>query len=49
MKQRFVHCTYRREPIPMGKSRTRCPVCGATVQQRRPTDGHYVEVRQVEG
>jgi len=30
---KYVQCVYMREPglIPMGKSRTRCPKCGAVV------------------
>lgn len=29
MKDREVYCHYAREWLPMGRSRTRCPRCGA--------------------
>lgn len=40
---RVVHCTYTPEPVPMGRARTRCPSCGAVVQEEIPKSAHYVE------
>lgn len=38
-------CVYRRGPVDLGRSRTRCPACGAELQSTRPQDGHYIEPR----
>lgn len=29
--KREVHCPYARDWIPLGRSRTKCPRCGATL------------------
>ena len=50
-KVRMVRCAYTvrgEDPwVPMGRARSRCPRCGAVVQDHNPRNAHYVELREV--
>lgn len=43
---RMVYCHYDRKWLPMGRARALCPGCGAVVQDKRPTEPHFVELRE---
>lgn len=36
-------CVYRVNPVPLGRAKTRCPACGATLQSDDPAGHHYIE------
>lgn len=37
----YTRCFYQHALVPLGRARTRCPACGAVLQDRQPEDPHY--------